>query len=96
MKIELQELIHELESEASLIGKSYILKRLNKILEGEVHRYRGVSGAKNYSAILTGKEVVAMRKMFAEGATHDKIAEKFCVGRSTVGRIIRRQAWKHI
>ena len=95
MKLELESLVIELETD-KLIGKGYILKRLKTILESEKHRYRGVSGSKNYSAVLTEKEVKQIKKMFQENKTHVEIADHFGVGRSTIGRIVRGQSWRNV
>jgi hypothetical protein len=53
-------------------------------------------GTTNGSVKLTETEILEMRSAKYTSWTHLAIAEHFGIGSSQVGRILRREAWKHI
>jgi hypothetical protein len=54
-------------------------------------------GEANGSATLTRRQVRQIRRLDANGKhSHRELAEVFGVDRSTVSKIVRRDAWKHI
>jgi len=51
-------------------------------------------GSKNPSAKLTWKLVRQIREEHAEtGMSHKKLAKKYNISSSTIGRVIRRESW---
>lgn len=52
------------------------------------------AGQHNGMAKLTVEQVAEIRKLLEKGMWQYKIAEKFNVGKTTVGRISRRESWK--
>jgi hypothetical protein len=48
------------------------------------------------TAKLTNELVIAIRAEWAGGATQTALAAKYGVGRSTIGRVVRRVHWKHV
>jgi transposase len=55
-----------------------------------------LAGSKAGSAKLTEEQVIEIRRLAAEGASHGEISKKFPVGRSTITRIVNRQMWTHL
>ena len=53
-------------------------------------------GEKHYAAKLTEKDVLEMRALRLKGALLRELAAKFDVGLTAVGRIVKRNTWKHI
>lgn len=45
---------------------------------------------------LTEIEVFAIRHLSAQGIAYPKLAAMFQVNKNTIGRIVRREAWKHL
>lgn len=56
---------------------------------------RSQRGVKSTSAKLTEAEVLAIRAL-AGTASYRKLAERFAVNYRSIGRIIKRQDWKHL
>ena len=57
----------------------------------------GVSGENHGSSILTEKDVLEIRRRYAEGGVLQReLAEEFGVKAGTIGGIINRRRWKHI
>lgn len=63
------------------------------IRKGRMNKPRGEDHG---NCKLTISQVLEIRKLASEGMTHPTIADMFCIGRSGVGRIVRREIWKHI
>jgi len=58
---------------------------------------RHAKGEANGNASLTDRKVVEIRKFYASGRhTQAELAEMFGVAKITIGRIVRREAWKHV
>lgn len=58
---------------------------------------REAKGEMNGSAILTEKEVMAIRKEYAHGnVSCQELGDKYGVAGATISHIIRRVIWKHI
>ena len=54
-------------------------------------------GESHYLAKLTDGDVVAIRKMYADGgASQAAIASEFLVSPTTVAQVIKRKIWKHV
>jgi len=53
-------------------------------------------GENHHRAKLTATEVLEIRRLAAQGQTHQLIADKFTVRREAVSKIIRRERWQHI
>ena len=59
-------------------------------------RGHGNSGENSPHSKLHEADVREMRRLYAAGWTHKSLAVKFDVGKSVVGRILRREKWKHV
>jgi hypothetical protein len=59
-------------------------------------RARAPMGEEQHSAKLTPADVVAMRRLAADGATHSDLASQFGVCRSSVGNTVNKLTWRHI
>jgi len=60
-------------------------------------RGRTCKGVPNtYTAKLSAVEITAIDQMYRSGKNHREIAEMFDISRNQVGRILRREQWKHI
>lgn len=62
-------------------------------------RWRGgpPCGERNQNAVLTESEVKQIRKKYLEnGVDFISLAEEHSVDKSTIGRIVRRETWRHI
>jgi hypothetical protein len=57
---------------------------------------RAPVGEKHYHAKLRADQVLAIRKMHADGISYDKAAKLFNVHRITIAEVVRRETWKHI
>lgn len=55
-----------------------------------------ISGEKNKNSKLTLETVLEMRALYKSGWTLKKIAQKYKMSISWIGKIIRGDAWKHI
>ena len=53
-------------------------------------------GEQNAAAKLTTNKVKEIRRRVSGGTSHQKVADSFRVSRSTVGRIVNRDGWKHV
>lgn len=53
-------------------------------------------GIKHPLARLTESDVVEIRRLYECGVSQPRLAERFNVGRSQVGKIVNRQNWRHI
>lgn len=59
-------------------------------------RWPDRQGEKHPLAVLTEVEVRQIRRMAACGNTHAKIAERYEVSPKHIGKIVRRENWKHV
>jgi hypothetical protein len=58
---------------------------------------RLVRGEDHPESVLTEHDIIEIRRLYASGMwTYDEIATTYGLGKSTVARIINRQAWKHV
>ena len=55
-----------------------------------------VRGETHSSAKLTDDYVKEIRNLHAGGTSYSQLAKRYHVGRSTIVRIVKREAWKHI
>jgi DNA invertase Pin-like site-specific DNA recombinase len=54
-------------------------------------------GSTNGQAKLTEDDVREIRRLYATGNfTQRELALEFGIARSAIGKIVRRQAWKHV
>ena len=53
-------------------------------------------GERHGRAILKDSDVIEMRRMYANGYRQTEIARKFNYCISNLGRILRRESWKHV
>lgn len=53
-------------------------------------------GEKSAWSKLTAEQVRAIRHLANQGLSHRLIASEFCVDKSTIGRVVRRQTWQHV
>ena len=61
------------------------------------HPERVSKGENHVSAVLTNDAVVEIRALYAAGrTTHLSLAKKYGVGSKAIGKVIRRETWKHI
>jgi hypothetical protein len=77
-----------------LLGETYTLAQpLDKTVmrPGAVLR-----GADRPRAKVTEEQVRQIRRLHAEGWSIGQIAHKFALGKSTLGRIVHREAWAHV
>jgi hypothetical protein len=58
--------------------------------------YGRARGERNANAKLTEQKVTAILQRAANGETHDGLAAVFHVRQSTISRIVKREAWKHV
>lgn len=62
-----------------------------------VTKGRSLKGMYHTMAKLTDADVLAIREHFATGEiSHQALADRYNVYRTTIGKIIRRQTWRHI
>jgi DNA invertase Pin-like site-specific DNA recombinase len=54
------------------------------------------TGERNGAARLTAESVAEIRALAKEGEPHRLIARRFGVSKSSVGRVARRQTWRHV
>ena len=67
------------------------------ISKGRQNTLNRVTGEDHPNSKLTEEDVKLMRYIYAQGGvTHRELAKEFGVWYSAVGRIIRRELWKHI
>lgn len=59
-------------------------------------RGAGARGARNGNASLTEREVSAIRFLLGYGESQRRVAQKFGVSQSLVGKIARREVWAHV
>lgn len=76
-------------------------RHLNSVRRGTnaALKRRGMDGQKgeaNGAAKLTNRKVREIRHLYTTGATQKGLGRKFRVGKSTIGRIVRRTHWKHV
>jgi hypothetical protein len=64
--------------------------------EDQVKRGRTTKGSKNGEAKLTEAQVVEILAALDGGALAIHLAKEYGVGNSAIGRIRRREAWKHV
>ncbi len=57
---------------------------------------RHLPGEANTEAVLTAKDVIAIRAMLDTGMSQSRIAEMFGISQITVSRIKRRLRWAHV
>jgi hypothetical protein len=62
----------------------------------EIGLYFNEKGEKARNVKLKELEVLAIRKLYAEGRTQQSLAEQFNIGRGTIGKITTRRIWTHI
>lgn len=65
-------------------------------MRDKVIRGRSARGAGNAAAKLTEADVKKIRSLGGDGWTHAELASLFGVGKSTIGRVIRRANWRHV
>lgn len=53
-------------------------------------------GSESASSFLTEDDVKAIRKLFAEGVTQGKLAQRYGVSQIAIHCIVRRKSWKHV
>lgn len=53
-------------------------------------------GAGHWKAKLNPEKVLAIRALYAKGATQLELAEKFNVKRAVISKILLRRLWKHV
>ena len=53
-------------------------------------------GELNSKHKLTEDDVIAIRKLYADGAQLDELAERFCVSASNISMIVRFKTWKKV
>jgi len=53
-------------------------------------------GSDHGQAKLTEAQVLGIRRLATEGMAQRCIARQFSIGKSTVGRIVRHEAWTHV
>jgi hypothetical protein len=61
-----------------------------------VARGRSGFGEKNSAARLTDAAVIKIRVRRAAGDTEKELAAAYCISKGTVGRITRRETWRHL
>jgi len=61
-----------------------------------LHPERLARGERHGSAKLTAADVLEIRRLAAAGVTKAVLARQFGVGQTTVGKIIRRELWRHV
>lgn len=54
------------------------------------------TGARNPSAVVDDRIVVEIRDAHRRGRSMESIADEFDLAPSTVGKIIRRETWRHV
>jgi len=57
-------------------------------------RARGADGSKNYNAKLSEANVITIRVLLEQGMTHQAIADRFDVSRTTVTNISNNRIWR--
>lgn len=57
---------------------------------------RMACGERNSGAKLNAADVTLIRELASNGETQEKIASRFCVKREAVGKIVRRERWRHV
>lgn len=53
-------------------------------------------GERNWNTKITNKDVMEIRKLYADGNTQSVLAKQFGMTRSGIGNIVQRKTWKHI
>lgn len=61
-----------------------------------VERRRNAFGERNAGHKLKEEQVLEIYELVQRGMTHTSLAERFSVGSSTIGRIARKESWKHL
>jgi len=61
-----------------------------------LHPERLARGERHGSAKLTAADVLEIRRLARKGVTKAVLARQFGVGQTTVGKIIRRELWRHV
>ena len=59
-------------------------------------RDRSTRGMKNAAAKLADAEVLEIRRLRGRGWNYARLAAHFNVGKTTIGRVVRRENWKHV
>ena len=59
-------------------------------------RHRSTRGTKNAAAKLADSDVSEIRRLRNDGWTYARLATHFGVGKTTIGRVVRRDNWKHV
>jgi hypothetical protein len=72
------------------------LDNINDMISKGRARRTPARGETSVLAKITAEDVIAIRRMDAEGITHEVIATHFPIARCTVSAICRRSLWKHI
>lgn len=62
----------------------------------EKGRFVPNNGIQNGNAKLTPEDVKNIRRLYASGMTHQKIADLYNIDRSTSIHIVNKKTWKHI
>lgn len=55
-----------------------------------------IQGGKHKLSKLTSEDVLLIRSAAFKNVTHEEVASKFGVSRRLIGRVLRREVWKHI
>ena len=55
-----------------------------------------LKGSRHPHAKLNTKQVIEMRKLYAQGYTNVELTSLFNVGRTSVSSVVHRQGWKHV
>lgn len=61
-----------------------------------VHHMKPVHGEESPTAILRNEDVITIRRLASDGVPKSVIARMIGASRTQVGRIVRRESWKHI
>lgn len=60
------------------------------------HKGRSARGANNGNARLDSATVSEIRRLKADGASERQLARQFGVSNRTIGRVVRRECWRHV
>lgn len=59
-------------------------------------RWHSQPGTSNGATKLTEDDVLAILRLYGDGATQDELASRYGVGQPTIGRILRGERWAHV
>lgn len=64
--------------------------------QDKAERRRSTRGVRNAAAKLTDDDVLTIRRLRVDGWTYARLGDRFGVGKTTIGRVVRRAIWNHV